>query len=173
MTLARKNLLFDSAFLITVAIVGTAAMAVYGTAIATQDKLRIWSQAPVISTADDNGVAVVSLDCDGKIFAWNVGAEKLFGYPAKDALGKSIEIITDEEMSESHEKVYRDSMAKAKRSVKEVDCTAYRKSTTGTAEPIDIKMIIASSPPHGATAIILDNSSVVKTDVRYGKTERH
>ena len=46
--------------------------------------------ASIIESSDD---AIFSQDMDGKITSWNIGAEKLFGYSAVDAIGKSVAIL--------------------------------------------------------------------------------
>src|SRR5665647_2142150 len=38
--------------------------------------------------------AIIIQDMDGKITSWNRGAEKMYGYSAKEALGMNIEVIT-------------------------------------------------------------------------------
>jgi two-component system cell cycle sensor histidine kinase/response regulator CckA len=46
--------------------------------------------AAVVESSDD---AIIGKTLDGTIFAWNSGAENLFGYTAGEALGKSIEML--------------------------------------------------------------------------------
>src|SRR6202041_72411 len=46
--------------------------------------------AAVVESSDD---AIIGKSLDGTIFAWNPGAENLFGYTAAEALGKSIQIL--------------------------------------------------------------------------------
>jgi PAS domain S-box-containing protein len=43
--------------------------------------------AAVIDSSDD---AIIAKDLNGKIYAWNRGAEKVFGYSASEAVGKSM-----------------------------------------------------------------------------------
>ncbi len=55
--------------------------------------------AAIVNSADD---AIVSKNLSGVIQTWNPGAERIFGYPAEEAIGKSILLIippdrTDEE----------------------------------------------------------------------------
>jgi PAS domain S-box-containing protein len=47
----------------------------------------------VVESSDD---AIVTKGLDGTITAWNPGAERLFGYAAEEAMGRSIEIIVPE-----------------------------------------------------------------------------
>jgi PAS domain S-box-containing protein len=51
-------------------------------------------QAQIIDQIHDS---VVSTDLDGQVTSWNKGAERLFGYPAKDALGKHISFVYPED----------------------------------------------------------------------------
>ena len=43
-----------------------------------------------LGSADD---AIISKTLDGHIISWNQGAEKLYGYNAREVLGKSITLI--------------------------------------------------------------------------------
>lgn len=61
--------------------------------------------ASIIESSDD---AIFSQDTNGIITSWNIGAEKLFGYSAVDAIGKSVAILDlqhPEEMQKILEKL--------------------------------------------------------------------
>ena len=51
--------------------------------------------------ADDTH-AVVFADAEGVIRYWSPGAERLFGYPAADAVGRSLDLIVPEQFREHH-----------------------------------------------------------------------
>ncbi len=59
------------------------------------DKTNI-DQTIISNIIKTSEVAVISKDLDGVIRSWNKGAEKLYGYSKKDAIGKSISIIFPE-----------------------------------------------------------------------------
>jgi two-component system sensor kinase FixL len=50
--------------------------------------------AAIVATSDD---AIIAKDLEGRITAWNPAAERLFGYPSEDALGRHISILFPED----------------------------------------------------------------------------
>jgi PAS domain S-box-containing protein len=54
-------------------------------------------QAQIIDQIHDS---VVSTDLEGQVTSWNKGAERLFGYPAKEALGKHISFVYPQDQHE-------------------------------------------------------------------------
>ena len=55
-------------------------------------------QAMVEQTAD----AFIFSDTEGRIRLWNRGAELIFGFSAKDAIGQSLDIIIPEHLRQAH-----------------------------------------------------------------------
>lgn len=51
---------------------------------------------------EDSPVAILFADPDGKIRLWNAGAEAMFGYPAQEALGQSLDLIVPERQRARH-----------------------------------------------------------------------
>jgi PAS domain S-box-containing protein len=58
--------------------------------LARLDDLTARHLAKVIESSDD---AIISKDLNSVIISWNPGAEKIFGYTAAEAIGKSIRIL--------------------------------------------------------------------------------
>jgi PAS domain S-box-containing protein len=51
--------------------------------------------------------ALIFADRDGVIRTWNRGAETLFGFDAKEAVGKSLDLIVPERFRNAHWRAYR------------------------------------------------------------------
>lgn len=67
--------------------------------------------APVPAPAGKTtGHAVVVADTDGVITRWNAGARALFGYPAEQAVGQSLDLIVPEHLREAHWAGFRRAM---------------------------------------------------------------
>ncbi len=66
-----------------------------------------WLCRQIVDGAPD---AVIFADREGAIRLWNSGAEKMFGYPAGEALGRSLDIIIPERLRERHWSGYRQVM---------------------------------------------------------------
>jgi len=45
---------------------------------------------------------IIFIDCDNVVRLWNGGAERLFGFSAEEALGRSIDIIIPERFRQGH-----------------------------------------------------------------------
>lgn len=55
-----------------------------------KDHIKQATLSAIVQSSDD---AIVSKDLDGKITSWNTGAERIFGYTEKEALGKPITML--------------------------------------------------------------------------------
>jgi PAS domain S-box-containing protein len=67
------------------------------------DLRQLLLDALLASDAD----ALVLSDRDGVIRVWNPGAERIFGFPAAEAVGQSLDIITPEPLRARHWEGYR------------------------------------------------------------------
>jgi PAS domain S-box-containing protein len=118
----------------------------------TQD----WLSRQIVDKAAD---AIIFADEEGIIRLWNAGAEAIFGYPAEEAIGQSLDLIVPEKLRKRHWEGYRKVMATAK--------TKYGKETlavpaiTKDDNRISIEFTIVlvtndSGEPLGTAAIIRD-----------------
>lgn len=55
--------------------------------------------------------AIIASDRDGLITSWNPGAERIFGHPAVEAVGHSLDLIVPERQRPRHWEGYRQVMA--------------------------------------------------------------
>jgi len=56
------------------------------------------------------GDAIVVADPEGRITFWNPAAERIFGFPAADVLGESLDLIIPERFRARHWAGYRETM---------------------------------------------------------------
>jgi len=115
-----------------------------------------WLSRQIVDKAAD---AIIYADEEGIIRLWNVGAEAIFGYPAEEALGQSLDLIVPEKLRKRHWEGYRKVMATGK--------TKYGKETlavpaiTKGDNRISIEFTIVlvtndSGEPLGTAAVIRD-----------------
>lgn len=62
-------------------------------------KVDAWLHQQILEQVQD---AIVVSDRDGMIRLWNRAAEAMFGYPAGEAVGQSLDIIIPERFREQH-----------------------------------------------------------------------
>lgn len=62
----------------------------------------------------DTADAIVYADAEGLIGFWNAGAERVFGFSAAEAIGKSLDIIIPEPLRQRHWSGYRESVRSGK-----------------------------------------------------------
>jgi PAS domain S-box-containing protein len=91
--------------------------------VRTQESARSLSAASGSDEADESvawlaravvqesAEAIVVTDPEGIVQLWNRGAERMFGYPAAEALGRSLDLIIPEKLRERHWKGYQQTMA--------------------------------------------------------------
>jgi PAS domain S-box-containing protein len=65
-----------------------------GTAVSSQFDLEMF-----VRTAGDG---IIAADSDGRICFWNPAAERIFGFTAEEALGRSLDLIIPERFRERH-----------------------------------------------------------------------
>ena len=62
----------------------------------------------------DTADAIIYADAEGRIGFWNAGAERIFGFSAAEAIGKSLDIIIPESLRARHWNGYRESVRSGK-----------------------------------------------------------
>jgi PAS domain S-box-containing protein len=58
-----------------------------------------WLEHQIVAGSPD---AILYAERDGVIRYWNAGAERIFGFPAAEALGQSLDIIVPERLRDRH-----------------------------------------------------------------------
>jgi PAS domain S-box-containing protein len=104
--------------------------------------------------------AIVYADSGGLIRFWNHGAERIFGYSAKEAIGMSLDLIMPENLRARHWTAYRETMRTGKTRYGDGDVLAVPALGKG-GRPLSIEFTIypyrdADGSLMGVGAIIRD-----------------
>jgi PAS domain S-box-containing protein len=95
--------------------------------------------AAVIESSDD---AIISEGLDGRIETWNRAAERIFGYTAAEAIGRSIDIILPPERRATDRNVV--ARLRAGEAIDHFETTATARD--GTAIPLSVTMSSVTTP---------------------------
>src|SRR5437588_7470629 len=71
------------------------------------ERLRMEAKARLAAIIESSDDAIVSKTLDGIIRTWNNGAERIFGWSAEEAVGKSITLIIPEDRLEEETQILR------------------------------------------------------------------
>jgi PAS domain S-box-containing protein len=107
--------------------------------------------AAIVVSSDD---AILSKTLDGIIESWNIGAERIFGYSAEDAIGQHITLITPADRLDEEAGV----LARLRRGEKIDHFETVRRAKDGRL--IDVSMTV--SPIKGADGRIVGASNVAR-----------
>lgn len=129
-----------------------------------QEKSRIESDcfrlSEIVDSASD---AIIGKDLNGVIQSWNVGAEKLFGYPREEMIGHSITRLLPPDRLNEESAILK----KIRRGEKVEHFETVRIHKTG--EPIDISVSI--SPIHAPSGEIIGASKIARSIIKQRKLE--
>jgi len=107
--------------------------------------------AAIVESAED---AIVSKDLDGIIQSWNHGAERIFGYTAEEAIGRSITIVIPDDRLDEEAEVLR--RIRAGLAVEHFETVRRRKD----GSPIDISLTV--SPIRTSTGEVIGASKIAR-----------
>lgn len=107
--------------------------------------------ASIVESSDD---AIVSKTLDGTIASWNKGAERLFGYTAEEAIGKSITLLIPPDRLDEEPGI----IARIRRGERVDHYETIRRRKDGT--PIDISLTV--SPVRDASGAIVGASKIAR-----------
>src|SRR5215470_8133016 len=107
--------------------------------------------AAIVSSSDD---AIVSKDLNGIVTSWNSAAERMFGYTAEEAIGRSIRLIIPADRQTEEDEVLR--RIRAGQSVKHFETERVRKD--GSVIPISLTI----SPIFDAKGTVVGASKIAR-----------
>jgi len=117
--------------------------------------------AAIVDTSDD---AIISKNLDGIIMSWNRGAEELFGYSAKEAIGQNIRLIVPHDRYQEEATILK-RLARGER-VDHFETVRVRKD----GSMLDISATI--SPVKDAAGVVIGASKVARNITERKKAER-
>ena len=107
--------------------------------------------AKIVETSDD---AIISKSIDGIIQTWNAGAERMFGYPAEEVVGKPITVLIPPERLPEEEKILQ--QLRRGKAVEQFETLRL----TRDGRPIDVSLTI--SPLKNANGNVVGASMIVR-----------
>src|SRR5215831_6914041 len=107
--------------------------------------------AKIVDSSDD---AIVSKDLDGTIMSWNSAAERMFGYTAAEAIGRSIRIIIPQDRQQEEDFVL--SEIRAGHAVQHYETVRQRKD--GSSIPISLTV----SPIYDDLGVVVGASKIAR-----------
>ena len=100
------------------------------------------------------GDAIIACDAGGAITLWNAAAEHLFGYPATEALGQSLDLIIPERLRKRHWDGYHKTMATGITRYGHDVLRVPAVDKQGRAMSIAFTVAMLFSPEHKVTTIV-------------------
>ena len=119
--------------------------------------------AAIVESSDD---AIVAKNLNSEILSWNAGAERMFGYSAEEAVGKSIRLIIPEDRMSEEDEVLR--RLRLGQRVDHFETVRRRKDGR------QILVSLTISPIHDETGVVVGASKIARdiTALREIEAER-
>jgi PAS domain S-box-containing protein len=140
-----------------------AGLAIYFRDIGAQKQAEQMSSrlAAIVASSDD---AIVGKDTNGVITSWNQAAERMFGYPATEAIGRHITMIIPPDRRHEEDTVL--ARIRSGQSVDHFETVRVRKD----GRPIEVSITV--SPIRGADGVIVGASKIARDIGAQRQTER-
>jgi len=111
--------------------------------------------ASIVEGAQD---AIYSKKLDGTIMAWNAGAERLFGYPATEALGQSVMMLVPPDLSKEERGIFE----KIRTGTRVENFDTLRRTKDGK----DVRVSVSISPIRNSRGRVVGASTIAREVTR-------
>jgi len=111
--------------------------------------------ASIVEGAQD---AIYSKKLDGTIMAWNAGAERLFGYPATEALGQSVMMLVPPDLSKEERCIFE----KIRTGTRVEHFDTLRRTKDGK----DVRVSVSISPIRNSRGRVVGASTIAREVTR-------
>jgi len=111
--------------------------------------------ASIVEGAQD---AIYSKKLDGTIMAWNAGAERLFGYPATEALGQSVMMLVPPDLSKEERGIFE----KIRTGTRVEHFDTLRRTKDGK----DVRVSVSISPIRNSRGRVVGASTIAREVTR-------
>ncbi len=128
-----------------------------------RDAIRLFEARLLASIVESSDDAIVRKSLDGTIQSWNAAAERLFGYPATEAIGQHISLVIPPDRLAEED----DIIARLKRGQRVDHFETVRRRRDGT--PIQVSLTI--SPIHDAAGHVVAASKIARDFTERKRTE--
>jgi PAS domain S-box-containing protein len=145
---------------------GLLAFLVFSTAIIVlgeSNRRGIAARSRLAAIVESSGDAIISKNLDGAITSWNEGAERIFGYTAKEALGRPITLIVPPHLLDEEAKI----MSRLRRGER----VSYFDTVRVDKEGRILDLSVAVSPIRGPLGQIIGASKIARDITRRKQAE--
>ena len=126
-----------------------------GVSMEVTERKRVEEQrshlASIVDSCED---AIFSKDLDGAILSWNAGAERLFGYPAEEILGKPMSLLLPPE--------HLDEFPKILERIRSGACLEHHEVTRMRKDCRRVEISVTISPIKDSTGALIGSSAIAR-----------